>query len=96
MPERVLSEDGAIVFTRADIEQGRQVWQSIGGHQLGSRSADFMQQPIIDLLVWMRVPGDVIFSVGAPALAWFVLRLWVGLRRVVEAVLPPGSETARP
>ena len=42
-----------------------------------ARSAEFMQQPIVDLLVWMRVPGDTIFSVGAFALAWFVLRLWV-------------------
>jgi nitric oxide reductase subunit B len=36
MPESVVTTDGNIVFTRADIEQGRQVWQSIGGHQLGS------------------------------------------------------------
>ena len=42
-----------------------------------ARSADLMQQPIIQLLVWMRVPGDTIFSVGALALAWFVLRLWI-------------------
>ena len=42
-----------------------------------ARSAEFMQQPIIQLLVWMRVPGDTIFSVGALALAWFVLRLWI-------------------
>lgn len=42
-----------------------------------ARSAEFMQKPIIDLLVWMRVPGDTIFSVGALALCWFVFRLWV-------------------
>ena len=30
-----------------------------------ARSAEFMQQPLVDLLVWMRVPGDTIFSVGA-------------------------------
>ncbi|MBJ6977856.1 nitric-oxide reductase large subunit [Luteimonas sp. MC1895] len=46
-----------------------------------ARSAEFMQQPIVDLLVWMRVPGDTIFSIGAVALAWFVLRLWVVPRR---------------
>jgi nitric oxide reductase subunit B len=39
-----------------------------------------MQKPIIHLLVWMRVPGDTIFSVGALSLAWFVLRLWVAPR----------------
>jgi len=42
-----------------------------------ARSAEFMQKPIVDLLIWMRVPGDVVFSIGALALAWFVLRLWV-------------------
>ncbi len=42
-----------------------------------ARSADFMQRPIVDLLVWMRVPGDVIFSIGALALTWFIFRLWV-------------------
>ncbi len=42
-----------------------------------ARSAELMQQPIIHLLVWLRVPGDTIFSVGALALAWFVFRLWV-------------------
>ena len=36
MPERVVTESGRVVYTRADIEQGRQVWQSIGGQQLGS------------------------------------------------------------
>ncbi len=42
-----------------------------------ARSAEFMQQPIVDMLIWMRVPGDTIFSVGALALCWFVLRLWI-------------------
>jgi nitric oxide reductase subunit B len=46
-----------------------------------ARSAEFMQQPIVEMLVWMRVPGDTIFSVGALALAWFVLRLWIAPRR---------------
>jgi len=36
IPARVVSSTGETVFTRADIETGRQVWQSIGGHQLGS------------------------------------------------------------
>jgi nitric oxide reductase subunit B len=47
-----------------------------------ARSADLMQKPIIHLLVWMRVPGDTIFSVGALSLAWFVLRLWVAPKQV--------------
>jgi nitric oxide reductase subunit B len=46
-----------------------------------ARSAEFMQKPIVDMLIWMRVPGDTVFSVGALALAWFMLRLWVAPRR---------------
>ncbi|MEC5398534.1 nitric-oxide reductase large subunit [Uliginosibacterium sp. H1] len=42
-----------------------------------ARSAEFMQKPIVDILVWMRVPGDVVFSVGAVTLAWFVVSLWI-------------------
>src|SRR5690606_2568342 len=36
MPVWVVTIDGTLVYTRADIETGRQVWQSIGGQQLGS------------------------------------------------------------
>lgn len=55
-----------------------------------ARSADLMQQPIIQMLVWMRVPGDTVFSVGAVALAWFTLRLWIKPKQALEA--PKGSE----
>ena len=57
-----------------------------------ARSAEFMQQPIVELLVWMRVPGDTIFSIGAITLAWFVLRLWIAPRK--DTALPAGVETA--
>lgn len=40
-----------------------------------ARSADFMQQPLIDTLLWMRVPSDVVFSIGALALCWFFVGL---------------------
>lgn len=52
-----------------------------------ARSAELMQKPIIQLLVWLRVPGDTIFSIGALALAWFVLRLWIAPRQA-PVVLP--------
>ena len=54
-----------------------------------ARSAEFMGQPIIHMLVWMRVPGDTIFSVGALLLAWFVARHWIGpVRDVTPQVRP--------
>ncbi|ODU40868.1 MAG: nitric oxide reductase large subunit [Lysobacteraceae bacterium SCN 69-48] len=42
-----------------------------------ARSAEFMNRPIIDMLVWMRMPGDLVFSAGAVLLALFVLRKWL-------------------
>ena len=36
MPDRVVSTSGEILFERGDIERGRQVWQAMGGMQLGS------------------------------------------------------------
>jgi len=54
-----------------------------------ARSAEFMGRPIVDLLVWMRVPGDTLFSVGALLLAWFVFRLWVRPARVHVAAGKP-------
>ena len=50
-----------------------------------ARSEQFMQQPIVDLLIWMRVPGDTVFSVGALALCYFVARLWLWPRHEHES-----------
>ena len=36
IPNRVVAANGQVLYTRADIERGRQVWQSTGGQQLGS------------------------------------------------------------
>ncbi len=36
VPARVVSEDGTVVFTGADVDTGRQAWQSAGGMELGS------------------------------------------------------------
>lgn len=56
-----------------------------------ARSEQLMQQPIVQLLVWLRVPGDTIFSVGALSLAWFVLRLWIAPRRAT-VMLPESAQ----
>src|SRR5262249_47116094 len=36
LPERLVNARGEVIYTRADIERGRQVWQSMGGMELGS------------------------------------------------------------
>ncbi|HVT31497.1 MAG TPA: cbb3-type cytochrome c oxidase subunit I, partial [Rhodanobacteraceae bacterium] len=47
-----------------------------------ARSEEFMGRPLIHLLVWMRMPGDTLFAVGALLFGWFVLRLWIAPRRI--------------
>ncbi|HJV15955.1 MAG TPA: nitric-oxide reductase large subunit [Bacillales bacterium] len=36
IPKQVVTTDGTVVFTKTDIETGQNVWQSIGGQELGS------------------------------------------------------------
>ena len=38
-----------------------------------SRSEEFMQQPILQTLRWVRTFGDVVFIVGAVSFAWQVV-----------------------
>ena len=36
IPSAVTTASGKVLFTRAQYDEGRQVWQSIGGHEIGS------------------------------------------------------------
>ena len=54
-----------LMQTVASIEHG--MWYA--------RSAEFLQQPVMTALKWVRVLGDVLFAVGVLALAGFVARL---------------------
>ena len=56
-----------------------------------ARSADFLQQPLMQTIVWLRMPGDVIFAAGALMLALFVFRLFVGKAKE-GAVAPVNAE----
>jgi len=42
-----------------------------------ARSAEFLDRPLVHLLVWMRVPGDTLFAVGALLVSVFVASLWL-------------------
>lgn len=54
-----------------------------------ARSEHFMDRPLVHLLVWMRVPGDALFSVGALLMSAFVASLWlVRQRRPQTTALP--------
>ncbi|WP_423130262.1 nitric-oxide reductase large subunit [Gaoshiqia sp. Z1-71] len=36
VPDKVITTDGTVLFTGQDIKDGQNVWQSLGGHQLGT------------------------------------------------------------
>jgi len=55
-----------------------QAWASIQHGTWYARSAEFMQSTSMQTLRWMRVPGDIVFAIGAAAFAWFVLGLLTG------------------
>ncbi len=45
-----------------------------------ARSAEFMDQSLVHLLVWMRMPGDIILAAGSLLVCWFVFSLWLPKR----------------
>jgi nitric oxide reductase subunit B len=45
-----------------------------------ARSAEVIQGPVMQALVWARVPGDLVFSVGVATFAIFVLRAFLAAR----------------
>jgi nitric oxide reductase subunit B len=50
-----------------------------------ARSAEFLQQPLIENLRWLRLIGDTLFLIGVAAFAWFMAGLWFGWSYETEA-----------
>jgi nitric oxide reductase subunit B len=63
-----------------------QAWASITKGLWFARSPEIVHGTVMETLVWLRVPGDVVFAIGAVLLAVYVLKL---LRR--PASLPMGA-----
>lgn len=74
-----------------------QTWASLHEGLWYARSAEFLQQPYIQNLRWMRVFGDTVFTVGAIAVAAFVLglKLRFGPARERVASSAPAAQGAR-
>jgi nitric oxide reductase subunit B len=66
-----------------------QAWQSIDKGMWYARSPEVVHSSVMETLVWLRVPGDVVFACGALLLAWYALNM---LRRpAVRASVPVGA-----
>ncbi|MDP3759405.1 MAG: nitric-oxide reductase large subunit [Ramlibacter sp.] len=71
-----------------------QAWASISKGLWFARSPEIIHSPVMETLVWMRVPGDIVFAIGAAILAVYALRL---LRRPAAGRTPAieGAATAQ-
>ncbi|OGB21057.1 MAG: nitric oxide reductase large subunit [Burkholderiales bacterium RIFCSPLOWO2_02_FULL_57_36] len=69
-----------------------QAWASITQGVWFARSAEVIHSPFMETMVWMRVPGDVVFAIGTLFLALFACRLLLaslgGSSKPVPAILP--------
>jgi nitric oxide reductase subunit B len=65
--------------TVASVEKG--LWYA--------RSAEFLQSPMLDAFRWLRIIGDSIFTIGALALAYFVIGLKTGWSLKEETDISP-------
>jgi nitric oxide reductase subunit B len=73
-----------------------QAWASIERGTWYARSAEFMQSSVMQNLRWMRVPGDILFFIGAASFAWFVLGLLTGHSYMGETSLGGRSQSGEP
>jgi nitric oxide reductase subunit B len=58
-----------------------QAWASITKGLWYARSPEVIHSTVMETLVWMRVPGDILFAIGAVLLAWYGIKL---LRRTAR------------
>ncbi|HYC02580.1 MAG TPA: nitric-oxide reductase large subunit [Azospirillaceae bacterium] len=70
-----------------------QAWYSVTVGLWYARSAEVIHSPVMETLVWIRVPGDIVFGAGALVLAAFAARLVRGAWRkpAPEAVAAPAE-----
>ena len=52
-----------------------QAWASVSEGLWFARSAEVVHSTFMTTMVWLRVPGDIVFSIGVIYLGWFAIRL---------------------
>jgi nitric oxide reductase subunit B len=65
-----------------------QAWASITHGVWFARSPEVIHSTVMESLVWLRVPGDVVFAAGILFLALFALRLFRGGKKEVPGAQP--------
>ncbi len=62
-----------------------QAWASITKGLWYARSPEIIHSPVMETLVWLRVPGDIVFAAGSVLLAVYALKLLRTGRRSAAA-----------
>jgi nitric oxide reductase subunit B len=68
------------------------LWQTYASFTHGyayARSAEVIHGPVMQALVWARVPGDVVFGVGAVSFAVFIALAFLSSKKTSEAYVGP-------
>ena len=65
-----------------------QAWASVSQGMWFARSPEVVHSHFMETMVWLRVPGDIVFTVGVLCLAWFAIRLLTGEKRKQSTPLP--------
>jgi nitric oxide reductase subunit B len=68
-----------------------QAWYSVTEGLWFARSPAIVHSGVMESLVWLRVPGDIVFAAGALALAAYALRLLGRPGRVAPAAVGSGE-----
>ena len=66
------------------------IYQAVASISKGmwyARSPELVHSKFMETLVWMRVPGDVVFACGIVCLTLFALRLLIGKKRSQSATI---------
>ena len=87
---------GAMVFLSLVPQGIYQAYHSVTTGFWYARSPEIVHSPVMETLVWMRVPGDTVFSAGAVLLALFMAKLLIGpkARQPVEIEPEPAMVPA--
>ena len=75
----------AMVFLSLLPQGLSQAYTSFAKGYWHARTAEFLHSDWMETLVWVRVPADIIFSIGAVLLIVFMLRVSLGGRSKVQA-----------
>jgi nitric oxide reductase subunit B len=71
-----------------------QAWASVSRGMWFARSPEVIHSAFMENMVWLRVPGDIVFALGTLCLALFVLRVLRRPARPVEVPIEIGGRLA--